>query len=347
MSMNVGIIGCGLMGQQRARSLALMPQKPKVVVVYDPDPGRASELAGKLDCHAAASLAELLAMPGFEVAIVAVPHWIAKDTAIAALRAGKHVLCEKPLGLTTEDAREVVSAAESNHRMLTPGFNYRFYPGFQAAARALEAGAVGKLTHIRAELGHGARPGYEKEWKTSKALCGGGALLDPGVHFIDLIRFYAGEIRSGSANLVRSFWDIDVEDNAFVHFQTESGVHVELHISITEWRSRSALDLFGRDGCIQVRGRSGFYGPQVMRIKKRWDWIEPAQPEQKVEFPPDDLSFAGEMSAFWDRLEGKAAPDLATAQDGVRALEIVENLYRACPVNAELQEWSVLSASRV
>lgn len=330
--MRIGIIGCGLMGQQRARSLALVPEKTEVLSVFDPNPDAAMALASRLRCKAARSAEELLSEKTMDVAIVAVPHFVAKETATLALQAGKHVLCEKPLGLTREDAESVVWAAQYHQRMLTPGFNYRFYPGFRAAHDAVNAGEIGKLTHIRAVLGHGARPGYEREWKTSKDLCGGGALLDPGIHLIDLIRMFAGEVKAGSASLFRSFWDIDVEDNAMVHLEAGDGCRVQLHISITEWPSQCLIELFGQEGCIQVRGRGGFYGAQKIRIKKRWDWLEPGESEWVKQFPLEDTSFASEMSAFFDSLAGRKSPILADGRDGVRAMEIIRDLYNGAPV---------------
>jgi predicted dehydrogenase len=330
--MKIGIIGCGLMGRQRARSLALVPERTEVVSVFDPNPDAARALASELGCKAARSVEELLSESSMDVAIVAVPHFVAKDTATLALQAGKHVLCEKPLGLTREDAESVVWAAQYHQRMLTPGFNYRFYPGFRAAHDAIQAGDIGHLTHIRVVLGHGARPGYEREWKTSKELCGGGALLDPGIHMIDLIRMFAGEVKSGSASLFRSFWDIDVEDNAMVQLEAVNGCRVQLHISITEWPSQCLIELFGQDGCIQVRGRGGFYGAQTMRLKKRWDWLEPREPETIKQFPLEDTSFASEMSAFFNSLAGHKSAVLADGRDGVRAMEIISDLYDSAPV---------------
>ena len=325
------------MGKQRGRSLKYLPGPPRVEAVYDVDRPSADKLAHELGCVVAGSVEELLQRPGIGVVIVAVPHWLAKQTTIAALRAGKHVLCEKPLGLSGEEAAEVVSEAEARGLHLTPGFNYRYYPGFRAAARAVREGRIGKLTHIRCEMGHGARPGYDQEWKTKKALCGGGALLDPGVHMIDLIRHIAGEIQGGGGVLFRSFWNIDVEDNAFVHLETERGCIVQMHISITEWRSRCALDLFGQDGCVQVRGRSGFYGAQTMRVKNRWDWLEPKVAEENCEFAAEDLSFAEEMKEFWQRLEGKEVQELASGDDGRRALEVVERIYQTCPIRETIE----------
>lgn len=327
--MNVGIVGFGLMGQQRARSLARLGGH-RLAAVYDPDPGRAAALTGDMDYRVAPTLEALVAREDVEAVVVAVPHFEARRAVLAALEAGRHVLCEKPLGLSAAESRELLEAAARRGLRLAAGFNYRFYPGVQDARRMIEEGALGRLTHARFLLGHGARPGYELEWKTSRALCGGGVLLDPGVHVIDLVRFLGGEITAGWARLFRSFWNIDVEDNAFLWLETASGCRVEAHVSITEWKSSFRVELLGTEGYLTLTGRGGHYGPQQLRYDRRWSWLD-GRSSQAVarDYPPEDVSFAAELAAFFDWIGSPAlrAP-LGTGEDGRRALEIVEALYR-------------------
>lgn len=327
--MNIGIIGFGLMGQVRARNLALMPEH-RLVAVYDPDQDRAKVLATQMEYSVESSYEALVQRKDIDVVLVAVPHFRARDIVVVALQAGKHVLCEKPLGLNTQESGDILKAARDSGRHLTVGFNYRFYPGIQEARRIIAVGGIGQPTHLRCVVGHGGRPGMEREWKTSKALCGGGVLLDPGIHVIDLIRFLFGEIRSGVAWLSRTFWEIDVEDNAFLILETVGECLAQVHTSITEWKNKFALDIFGRDGYVSVQGRSDFYGPQVVRHGKRWGWLQNPPGEEVVEeYTLEDTSFALEMRAFLNRIAGKEVSDLATGGDGRRALEIIERLYRA------------------
>jgi len=328
---NVGIAGCGLMGKQRAQAIC-GSSWGRLVSVYDADAARALALAQQYGCRATGSLNDLL-NDEVDAVIVAVPHFLSHDTTAAALQAGKHVFCEKPVGMTAAECRDLISRRRGG-QVLTAGFNYRFYPGVRQAQQMIRNGDIGVLTHVRSVLGHGGRPGMENEWKTSKQLCGGGALLDPGIHVLDLVRHIAGEYDDVTGSLARTFWPVDVEDNAFITARTKMGVHAQLHISITEWKSRFSLDFFGTDGCIRVRGRSGFYGPQVVSYNKRWEWLHPEFSETVTEYPPQDTSFADELSAFASTVAGVPSPDLGRPEDCLRLLEIMEHIYDTTPVSS-------------
>lgn len=330
--MNVGIVGFGLIGQQRARNVAQMPEH-RLVAVYDPNQSRASSLQDKIDYATEPSVRCLIGRDDVDVVMIAVPHLYSRDIAVAAFEAGKHVFCEKPLGRDMRDCDAIMRAAERACLRLGVGFNYRFYPGIQEARRRIADGEIGTPTHLRCVMGHGGRPGMEDEWKTSKKVCGGGALLDPGIHILDLIAYLLGPIRDGSASLFRSFWKIDVEDNAFVTLETYSGCAAQAHISITEWKSRFSLDIFGTDGEIRVRGRSGFYGPQTVRYTRRWPWLSAdGNAETVTEYPAEDQSFLLETRAFLDSIKGRMSSELAMGEDGRTALALIERLYERAPV---------------
>ncbi len=324
--MNAGIIGYGLMGQQRARSLSKI-EGVRLVAVHEPDAEKARKAQETWGCELEPTYAALCGRSDLDFIIVAVPHFLTREVAVEALSSGKHVLCEKPLGRNLTEADAILKALRPGQKF-SAGFNYRFYPGIQRARDILRAGRIGSLRHIRFTLGPGGRPGYESEWKTSRELCGGGALLDPGIHVIDLIRFLGGEVESGTADFTNAYWNVDVEDNVFATLRLRANVLAQVHVSITEWKSRFACDLIGTDGMIQVRGRSGFYGPQRVQVTRRWEWLQdPSQAIEDVEFPAEDTSFADELSAFVSGLRGGDSRDLGGPQDGRRALEIVQQLY--------------------
>ena len=333
--MNVGIIGFGLIGQQRARNIARLPEH-RLTAVYDPDPNQASALRSEIGYATETSHEALLGRADIDVVMIAVPHIFAREIAVAAFETGKHVFCEKPLGRDMHDCDAILRAAERACRRLGVGLNYRFYAGIQEARRRIAAGEIGTPTHLRFVMGHGGRPGMQDEWKTSKRMCGGGALLDPGIHIIDLIAYLVGRIRGGSASLFRSFWSVDVEDNAFLNLETYGGCLAQAHISITEWKSRFALDIFGTDAEIQVRGRSGFYGAQSVRYTRRWSWLNPGiESDTLTEYPAEDSSFFLETRAFLDSIGGRVSSELAMGEDGRTALALIERLYAdAAVVNA-------------
>jgi predicted dehydrogenase len=338
--MKIAIIGCGLMGRQRARA-AQATAGLELAAVYDPDRKRCEELAAQFGCRAAVDPDAIASTKEIDAVVVAVPHYLSYEITKSVLECQKHVLCEKPLGITAAECRLLIDSCPRD-RVLATGFNYRFYPGLRQARKIIRDGAIGELTHIRGVLGHGGRPGMEKEWKMSKQLCGGGALLDPGIHVLDLVQHIAGPIEDVQASLTRTFWPVEVEDNAFLTVRADGFRHAQLHISTTEWKSRFSLDFLGTDGEIRIRGRSGFYGPQVVHYNRRWEWQQPDFREEVTEYPGEDTSFEAEMQAFADRISGRGGEELATGEDCLHLLALIEGVYETTPVH----EGAIMAAAR-
>ncbi len=153
---------------------------------------------------------------------------------LAALKSGKHVLCEKPLGCNAREAEEMVVAARKADRVLKVGFNHRHHPALQQAHELAKSGKIGRLTSIRAAYGHGGRPGYDQEWRGNPELAVGGELLDQGVHIIDLCRWFLGDFVQVSGMLGTWFWQVaPLEDNGFALLQTAEGQIATVHTSWT------------------------------------------------------------------------------------------------------------------
>src|SRR5262249_19039349 len=127
--------------------------------------------------------------PEVEAVVVSTVNRSLHPITTAALGAGKHVLCEKPLGRNAVEARDMVGAARASGRVLKTGFNHRHHPAIGRARAAAHNGELGRLTFVRCVYGHGGRLGYDKEWRAVAELSGGGELLDQGVHVIDLCRW--------------------------------------------------------------------------------------------------------------------------------------------------------------
>lgn len=200
--MNVAIIGCGLIGTKRAR--ALQPDD-RLVVVCDVEKERAEYLAQEFCCEAVPDWNQVVSRVDIDIVIISSINATLEPITIASLQSGKHVLCEKPLGRNTSESKRMVDAAIKYKRTLKTGFNHRFHPAIWKAKTLLDEGAIGHCFSIRARYGHGGRPGMEKEWRASKELCGGGELSDQGVHVIDLIRWFGGEITEAYARVETKF----------------------------------------------------------------------------------------------------------------------------------------------
>ncbi len=234
--MKVGIIGAGLIGNKRAAALA-NSQRDRVVTIADIDSARAEKLAATLPgCEVAKNWQEIVNNPKIETVIVTTtPDWLA-PISLAALKKGKHVLCEKPLGTKVAEVAKCVRLARKKKLVYKAGFNHRFHPAISQAHKIFSQKKVGELMYIKATYGIGGRPGYEKEWRMNPEISGGGELIDQGSHLIDLARWFMGEITEVKAELATHFWPVKVEDNVFLWLKSGKKL-AELHASWTEWKT--------------------------------------------------------------------------------------------------------------
>ncbi len=329
--MNAAIIGAGLIGNKRAAALAQFADD-HVVAVCDTEIEKARELAAKHGCDAVSDWREAALRDDVDIVIVAAINSVLEQVTVAALEAGKHVLCEKPLGRNASEARRMSDAAEQSGPILKTGFNHRFHPGLQRAKELADEGAIGELLSIRARYGHGSRPGMEKEWRSSKELCGGGELLDQGVHVIDLIRWFSGEVAEVYSRVETRFWDIDVEDNAFAILKMHGGVTASFHVSWTNWRNIFSFEIFGTQGYIYINGLGGSYGPETLELGRRRP--EGGRPDiETIEYPPEDVSWTAEWNEFRTAIDERRTP-LGSGRDGLMANLVIEALYRSSAENA-------------
>lgn len=329
MTLGVGIIGAGRIGARRAEVLS-RAAGARLVAVADVDAGRAEVLARAFGSRAYVEPEAVFSARDVDAVIVATPHqWLA-PVATAALDAGKHVLCEKPLARTPVEAAAVVAAAKRSKRALKTGFNHRYHPAIAEAHRLAREGRIGRLLVLRCRYGHGGRTGYEHEWRADR-VSGGGELLDQGVHALDLFRWFAGEFTEVSAMLSSSYWPIEVEDNAFCLLRSADGVTANLHASWTQWKNLFSFEVFGDRGYLEIEGLGGSYGPERLVIGERRPNGIPA--EQQIEFSGEDTSWAAEWAEFTAAIREERAPE-ASGWDGWQALRLAEAAYESARTRA-------------
>jgi predicted dehydrogenase len=321
--MRVGIVGCGLIGGKRAKSL----EQCRLVAVADIDLARAQKLAAQYpSCAATDDWESLMQRDDIDLVIVATTNDMLAPVSLAAARSGKHVLVEKPAARNAAELAPVIEAARTSGVVAKVGFNLRFHPALLKAREVFDNGDLGPLMFIRARYGHGGRLGMEKEWRADPAIAGGGEMLDQGVHLIDLARWFAGDFLHVQGWVQTFFWDMPVEDNGFMLLKTASKQVAFLHASCTEWKNTFSLELFGRDGKLQIDGLGGSYGTERLC----WYRMSPGMgpPETNIwEYPMPDNSWSLEMQAFIEDIEQHRAPSPGL-NDALAALAIVENIYR-------------------
>jgi len=319
-------IGCGLIGRKRAAALGKMPGV-RLLYACDPDRVRAAEVATLAPgCLAVEDFKEALADPGVNVVIVSTPNAALAPVALAAVQAGKHVLIEKPGALNAGQLRAVRAEAEKKNVRVGVSYNHRYHPALRKARELVDTGELGPLMFIRGRYGHGGRKGYDREWRADPKLSGGGELIDQGVHLIDLAGWFLGEFATIDGHAATCYWDMKVDDNAFLSLRTGAGQTAWLHASCTEWKNLFSLEIYGRNAKIAIDGLGGSYGVEKLVFYRMLPQMGP--PETTVwEYPGGDESWQLEMEAFSGaiRLGRDPTPSL---REGIRTLEIVEEIYR-------------------
>ena len=327
--MKVAIIGAGLIGAKRADAVV---HDSNLNLICDVDYKRAEELANKYEADFCTDYNEVVSHNGIDTVIVATINKFSTQISVDCLNAGKHILCEKPLGRNVEESRAILAAAEKNNKLVKTGFNHRFHPAMMKAKELIENDSIGELINIRARYGHGGRPGMEKEWRCSKDLSGGGELIDQGVHLIDLCRWFTSmDVLQVYGKTFTSFWETDVEDNAFFNLEFNDGIYAQCHVSWTNWKNIFSFEIFGKNGYIKINGLGGSYGKETLEVGYR-------QPEGGVpriknfEFEENDNSWLLEWKDFKEAIKTNREPH-GNGHDGYMANKIVNAIYKSNDLN--------------
>jgi predicted dehydrogenase len=319
------IIGCGLIGKKRAGAL----KSAQLVYACDLDAARAADAAKLVPgTQAITDYKIALADPSIDAVIVATLNSALAPVTLDAVRAGKHVLVEKPGALGAAQLEEIQAAAAKTGARVRIGYNHRFHPALQKARALFDSGALGPLMFLRARYGHGGRKGYDREWRADPKLSGGGELIDQGVHVIDLAGWFLGDFTSVEGHAATYFWDMKVDDNAFLNLRTAGGQTAWLHVSCTEWKNLFSLEIYGRDAKLAIDGLGGSYGVERLAYYKMLPQMGP--PETTIwEFPGGDDSWRLETDTFIAdiRLGREPTPGL---REGIATLQTVETIYRRC-----------------
>jgi predicted dehydrogenase len=320
--LKIAIIGCGLIGQKRAKALL----KDQVVCCADILLDRAEAMAHHYpgaeptgDWQAAVERSDV------DVVIVSTVHNALATITQAAIEAGKHVLVEKPAAMNVMEIDSVIQRAEEKGVCVKVGFNHRHHPAIMRAHEIVASGALGPLMFIRGRYGHGGRMGYDREWRADPKISGGGELIDQGMHLIDLSRWFLGDFSEVYGFAPTYYWQMPVEDNVFLSLKTDSNQVAWLHASWTEWKNLFSFEIYGRVGKLHIEGLGGSYGTERLA----WYHMLPdlGPPQTTIwEYPFPDNSFRLEFEEFLAAIREKRTP-LGNLYDARAALEIVRKVY--------------------
>ena len=321
--MNYAIIGCGLIGKKRVTG---MPAGSQLVVACDTNLPRAEELVKLAKSgRAVADFNDAVSDPKVEVVFIATLNSMLAPIALAAVKQGKHVLVEKPAAIHTKELDEIEAAAKKTGALVRVGYNHRYHPAALKAVELFQSGALGPMMFVRGRYGHGGRIGYDKEWRADPRISGGGELIDQGVHLIDLAGIFLGEFTKVEGHAATYFWQMPVDDNAFLSLCNAAGNTAWLQVSCSEWKNLFSLEIYGRDAKLHWEGLGGSYGVEKLTYYKMLPQMGP--PETTIwEFPRGDESWKIEMAEFFEDIKLKRTP-VPGLKEARAALAVVEKIY--------------------
>jgi len=335
--MQFGLIGAGCIGGLRAQALAKV-SGTKLIAVTDVDQRRAARIATPTRVRVCKDIAEMLGLDEIEAVIVSTPPQFHEKGVLAALAAGKHVLCEKPLSNSLNACHRILKAAHESGKTLATGFNHRYFPAIRFLKRTLDDGLIGKLDHVRAFAGHEGLSQFRAPWEYDEDVIGGGALMDVGIHLIDLTAYILGDICEVFGLTSNHVWNLPgSEDNGFALLRSANGTVATLHASWSEWKGyRFYVEAYGDKGMVRAyyapmmnllvqkptpksksRRRFRFY-PMIAIREKLFGWQSTA-----IE------TFRQELTDFVSLSRGGKSGRIADGWAGLRAVEIANAVYRS------------------
>ncbi len=329
--LRVVVVGQGLIGRQRAEAILELREKYPIDLVATVDP---AVRGGSRVPHFTAVTE--LDDRAFDVAVVSVPHDLTAPTVGALLDRGKSVLVEKPLGLTLAEAEHIREKAARLERPSFVGYNYRYLPTVAQAFEALRNGEIGRLRSVDLLLAHGGHPQSADGWKLRPERAGGGVIIDPGTHLIDLLRCAVPDARLAYVGATRGFWPTGIEEDVVAAFNADQ-VLATVRVSHIRWVSTFRIELLGEDGYAVIDGRGGTYGPQTLRIGKRWAWQDSdgasqRETERRWDFGAGNSSLVDELAAVTEQwLFGPAPvtyPHPATMDEATEVARLCDRMYR-------------------
>jgi scyllo-inositol 2-dehydrogenase (NADP+) len=343
----VGIAGLGRSGWDiHAKLLAPLQEQYQVVAVVDADENRRQEAIDRFDCQAYTEYDQLLADPAVELVVVALPSFLHADGAIAALDAGKHVVCEKPMATGLADADRMIEAAERTGRVLTIFQQRRYNPDFVKVREVIHSGVLGRIVQIRLTESRFSR---RWDWQTLQKF-GGGSLNNTGPHFLDMALQLFGDNYPDEVfcHLDRTLTLGDADDHLKVLFKGKDAPTIDVEISSACAYPPETWNVMGTQG--------GLAGTTQ---QLRWKWVDwDAQPPRQLDLQPTPNRSYNFDQLMWHEASWDVAQDTSpkyagfyhdlyatvrqghtlaiTPQSVRRVMWLIDECQRRCPLAQEI-----------
>jgi 1,5-anhydro-D-fructose reductase (1,5-anhydro-D-mannitol-forming) len=314
--LKLALLGTGRIADMRLAPALTQSRSARLWSVLSRDPGRAADFAHRHDAGAPgpahSDLEDLLADSELDGVVIATPDGLHAAHALAAIRAGKHVLVEKPMATSGTDAAAMVAAAEAADVRLGVAYHLRWHAGHRAMSDAVRAGAIGEPRHVRAQWAWPAED--DSNWRAHGEVGRWWSLAGVGTHCLDLIRWLmipsCGEVEEVRGVASRSVWQGPHDETAVVALKFASGATAQFTSSV-QFASPSQIHVYGSDGYFLGTDTLGPLGGGTITSADGPLDFDVANP------------FVGEIDDFADAVREGRAPEVDGAE-GLRNVEILE-----------------------
>ncbi len=326
----VAVIGAGFISRYHLTAMREV-ENIEVRIVCDADSERAHNQARKYGVDEVTTNAgEVFSRNDIDAVLILTPNHTHRDLSIRACEAGKHVLVQKPFARTVKEAQDMMSAAERTGRLLVPSFMHRFMEETAMARDLIESGMIGRL--LGAHIRNGVPGPLHAKWFFDSSLTGGGAVIDIGVHGIDLLRYLVGEPVEVTALVTtgcteRKLTDgsrvvATAEDLGSVAYRMESGIIASQDISWCQYKGsdRFSAEIYGDQGTIVLRQGLDRIAYASAKSSPSGAWIYPVLPNRPFGY--------NQHKAFADAILGQCDYPIGP-HDGLVTIRITEAIYRS------------------
>ncbi len=331
LPLKVGIAGYGVVGKRRRQFIDQHPRLQTVAVCDQKfvEPGVMPDGVKYFSNYH-----QLLEDP-LDILFVSFPNYLAPEATIEGLERGIHVFCEKPPGRNVSDIERVIDVEKKHSGLLLKyGFNHRYHDSVREAIRIVNSGELGKIINLRGVYGKSKIIPFSGGWRAERKQSGGGVLLDQGIHMVDLMQLFCGEFVDVRSYVSNTYWNHDVEDNAYAIMRDKKGRIAMLHSSATQWQHRFALDITLTEGYLELQGilsGSKSYGEEKLVIGRRNESDTGTEREEVVTYLEDN-SWRDEIYEFADAICNSNKILHGNSADALATMKLIYHIYWADPL---------------
>lgn len=321
------IFGCGNIARVHAAALKEI-DGAVLVAVGDVNGDRAQAFGKIYGAKAVNTYEELVADPEIDAICICTPSGTHAELAIKAVSHGKHVVLEKPMAITVQDCEDIIAACEATNAKLMVISQYRTLPGIQRTRELIRAGELGRLVICNVHMKYYRDEEYYRgSWRGTRLMDGGGALMNQGIHGVDVLQYLCGEIKSIQSNVRTLVHDIEVEDTAVAVLEFENGALGVIEAATSTYPGfNRRIEICGDRGSVILK--EGSIERLILRDRGIYESYNIEDHDSANSATVLDITgHKNQISDFIKALRGDTGVEICDQYEGIKAVKIIEKIY--------------------